>query len=79
MRIMARINVYLPDDLASEARGAGLNVSALTQDAVRQALNARRTDTWLGQVLEMKGPEVDLQVVLAAVRAAADEFERGHE
>ena len=35
---MARVNVYLPDELASGARDAGLNVSALTQEAVRQAL-----------------------------------------
>ncbi len=73
---MARVNVYLSDDLAKDARVAGLNVSALAQAAVRGALDARRTDAWLGHVLEMKGPEVDLEAVLAAVREAADEF--GH-
>ncbi len=74
---MARVNVYLPDDLAKDARVAGLNVSALAQVALRGALDARRTDAWLHQVLEMKGPEVDLDVVLAAVRDAADEFGHG--
>ena len=76
---MARVNVYLPDDLASSAREADLNVSGLTQDAVRQALAARRTDVWLDRVLEMKRPEIDPAVVLAAVRGALDDMERGRE
>ncbi len=74
---MARVNVYLPDDLAKDARVAGLNVSALAQVALRGALDARRTDGWLHKVLEMNGPEVDLEAVLAAVRDAADEFGHG--
>ena len=74
---MARVNVYLPDDLAKDARVAGLNVSALAQVALRGALDARRTDRWLHKVLEMNGPEVDLEAVLAAVRDAADEFGHG--
>ncbi len=74
---MARVNIYLPDELANDARLAGLNVSALTQVALRGALDARRTNAWLHHVLEMKDPEVDLEAVLAAVRAAADEFGQG--
>jgi post-segregation antitoxin (ccd killing protein) len=74
---MARVNVYLPDDLAAEARGAGLNVSALAQDAVREALNAKRTDSWLDGVLELKGPDVDVASVLAATGEARDDIERG--
>ena len=76
---MARVNVYLPDDLANDARGARLNVSRLTQDAVREALIARRTDVWLDQALEMKSPDIDVEVVLAAVRDALDDLEHGHE
>jgi predicted ATP-grasp superfamily ATP-dependent carboligase len=76
---MARVNVYLPDDLASDARGAGLNVSALTQDAVRQEMAARRTDAWLEQVMEMKGPEVDVSVILSSVHEALEDLERGRE
>jgi len=76
---MARVNVYLPDDLANDARGAGLNVSRLTQDAVREALIARRTDAWLDQALEMKGPDIDVAVVLAAVQDALDDLEHGRE
>ncbi|MBA2262252.1 MAG: type II toxin-antitoxin system CcdA family antitoxin [Solirubrobacterales bacterium] len=44
---MARVNVYLPDELAAEARKAGLNLSAVTQEAVRRSLAARSTDAWL--------------------------------
>lgn len=74
---MARVNVYLPDALADDARGAGLNVSALAQEAVRHALDARRTDAWIDRLLELKSPEVDVAVVLAAVREARDDLERG--
>ncbi len=74
---MVRVNVYLPDELAREARAARLNVSGLTQDAVRRALAARRTDTWLREVVEMKRTDVEVSAVLAAVRDALDDLERG--
>ena len=76
---MARVIIYLPDSLADDARGLGLDISAITQDAVRRALAARRSDTWLDQVLELKGPEVDVAAVLAAVRDARDDIERGRD
>jgi len=44
---MARVNVYLPDDLADEIRLSGLNVSAVGQEAIRAALAARRPDARL--------------------------------
>lgn len=44
---MARVNIYLPDDLAAQAKAADLNLSALAQDAVRRSLGARSTDAWL--------------------------------
>ncbi|WP_411283691.1 type II toxin-antitoxin system CcdA family antitoxin [Lapillicoccus sp.] len=44
---MTRLNVYLPDELAAQAKEAGLNLSAVTQDAVRRTLAARSTDSWL--------------------------------
>jgi post-segregation antitoxin (ccd killing protein) len=74
---MVGVNVYLPDELAREARAARLNVSGSTQDAVRHALAARRTDSWLREVVEMKRTEVDISTVLAAVRDALDDLERG--
>jgi hypothetical protein len=33
--------LYLPDELAEQARAADLNVSGLTQDAIRRALDAQ--------------------------------------
>ena len=74
---MSRVNVYLSDELADAARSAGLNVSALTQDAVRRALAARRTDAWLDGLLELKAAHIDVATVLAAVNAARDDLERG--
>jgi len=44
---MTRVNVYVPDDLAEEARAAGLNVSAVVQEALRDRLRARSSDAWL--------------------------------
>ena len=44
---MARMNVYLPDDLAERAKEAGLNVSGLTQDVVAAELDRRVLRTWL--------------------------------
>ncbi|MDQ6745622.1 MAG: type II toxin-antitoxin system CcdA family antitoxin [Actinomycetota bacterium] len=41
---MARVNVYLPDELVQQARAAGLNLSGLTQQALRRALRGRETD-----------------------------------
>jgi post-segregation antitoxin (ccd killing protein) len=53
---MARINVYLPDDLAAAAREQGLNVSALTQDAIKAQLSARATGRWLAGLRPPPGP-----------------------
>lgn len=44
---MSRVNVYLPDDLADAARAAGLNVSAIAQEALRERLQATGTTAWL--------------------------------
>ena len=44
---MARLNVYVPDELAERARARGLNVSALTQAAITAELENTATDLWL--------------------------------
>ena len=36
---MAKVNVYLPDDLEQQVRDAGLSVSALCQSALREAID----------------------------------------
>ena len=48
---MARMNIYLPDDLAAKARAAGLNISALARAAVEAELARSLTDGWLERVL----------------------------
>jgi len=66
---MARLNVYLPDDLATAARERGLNVSALAQSAVRATLAQESTDAWLAQLR----PVVPHQATHTSVLRALDE------
>ena len=72
---MARVNVYLPDELADQARDAGLNVSNLTQEAVRSALSAKWTGEWLDEVAALSPTGVGHEEVLAALQGAKDELE----
>ncbi len=72
---MARVNVYLPDDLAAEAKQAGLNVSSLTQEALRGALAASQLDDWLDRVTRSRSLGIDRHAVAAAVAGAKDEIE----
>ncbi|HZI98633.1 MAG TPA: type II toxin-antitoxin system CcdA family antitoxin [Actinomycetales bacterium] len=69
---MARLNVYLPDELAAQVRAAGLNLSALTQDAVRRSLAGLSTDDWLAKLPTPSGQATHDQVMdaLDAVREA---------
>jgi post-segregation antitoxin (ccd killing protein) len=69
---MPRVNVYLPDDLAAAARAAELNLSSLTQDAIRRELAARTTDAWLA-TLDPAPSQVSHDEALAAVDAAREE------
>jgi post-segregation antitoxin (ccd killing protein) len=74
---MSRVNVYLPDDLAEEAKKAELNISSLTQEAIRSALAAQTFTRWQQQVSELDSPGVRHAKVIAAVNAAKDELEGG--
>jgi post-segregation antitoxin (ccd killing protein) len=71
---MARINVYLPDELAEEARAANLNVSSVTQEAIRRELSARQTDGWLDRVAAIPAARISHDDVIAALDAAREEF-----
>lgn len=71
--VVTRLNVYLPDDLAAEAKKAGLNLSAVTQDAVRRLLAARSTDAWLAALEPAVSQRVTHDHVLDALDAARDE------
>ncbi len=71
---MSRVNVYLPDELAAAARAAGINVSNLTQEAIRQELARRGTDAWLDRVAVLRRTRVSHPAALEAVHAARDEL-----
>ena len=70
---VTRVNVYLPDDLAREAKKAGLNLSAVTQEAVRQVLAARSTDAWLATLTTSPSAQVPHDRALEALDVARDE------
>ena len=71
---MARVNVYLPDDLADEARAAGLNVSSVVQEALRRELDRHRTSAWVEEVLALPPLPISHEQVLEAVHGARDEM-----
>jgi post-segregation antitoxin (ccd killing protein) len=70
---MARLNVYLPDELARQARAAGLHISSLAQDAVRRSLSARSTDHWLEQLASREPSGVSHDRVIEALDQVRDE------
>lgn len=70
---MARLNVYVPDPLAKQAREAGLNVSALTQAAITQELSRHATDAWLDSLTAPSG-QVSHARAMAALDDARDEL-----
>lgn len=74
---MSRVNIYLPDDLAKEAKAAGLNISSLTQDAIRSSLAMQNLARWQQRVADLDSPGVSHSKVLDAVKSAKDEFAGG--
>ncbi|MET9264847.1 type II toxin-antitoxin system CcdA family antitoxin [Amycolatopsis sp. NPDC004079] len=70
---MARMNVYVPDELAERVKKADLNVSALVQSALSDALQRQATDAWL-DALPVPSREVPHVVAMAALDSARDEF-----
>ncbi len=71
---MAWINVYLPDELAEQARAAGMNISGVTQEAIRSALAGIDADRWLDRLERLQGQEVRHARVIAALDEARDEL-----
>ena len=71
---MARINVYLPDDLAEAVKRADLNVSRIAQEAVRHTLAAAGTNSWLEQVRSLDSTDVSHERALEELASARDEF-----
>ena len=75
---MARMNVYLPNELADAARKAGLNVSSLTQAAIRATLAERSTDSWMTTLSPTPKHTATHQSVLEALDAVRDEASTRH-
>ncbi len=71
---MARVNIYLPDDLAREAKSAGLNISKITQEALRTALESRRVAAWLDGIARLPPTGVTHEQAMAALREARAEL-----
>lgn len=74
---MSRVNVYLPDDLAEEAKRAGLNISSLTQEAIRSSLAAQSLGKWQQLVADLESPGISHAKVIEVVNSAKDDLERG--
>jgi post-segregation antitoxin (ccd killing protein) len=75
---MARLNIYLPDELAARARQAGLNLSAVAQEAVRRSLDVRSTDTWLATLRPAPSHHIAHDRALAELDAVRDEPSTRH-
>ena len=75
---MARVNVYVPDGLAEEAKKAGLNVSAITQEAISAALAEQSTDAWLTSLTRRPRRKITHETVLDALDASRDEASTRH-
>ena len=71
---MARVNVYLPDDLAARAREAGLNVSGLTREALEDALAQTDTDRWLERLEQLPRTVLSHERVIEALDDARNEL-----
>jgi len=70
---MAQLTIFVPDALAVAAREAGLDVSALAQDAIRHALGAHATGEWLATLSERPPIPVSHESVIAALDRARGE------
>ncbi|MBN2112599.1 MAG: type II toxin-antitoxin system CcdA family antitoxin [Acidimicrobiia bacterium] len=70
---MARVNIYLPEELAREARAAGLNISGIAQEALRTELAARRVGAWLDGIAALPPTGVTHEQVMTALDEARRE------
>ena len=75
---MARINIYVPDELADEARRSGLNVSSLAQRAIRASLAAQSTDQWLRTLRPAPSHAATHEGAVRALDAVRDEAPTRH-
>ncbi len=71
---MSRVNVYLPDELAQAARDAGLNISRVTQEALRSTLARAATDRWLERLERVPRAAISHELVITAIDEARAEL-----
>jgi post-segregation antitoxin (ccd killing protein) len=71
---MARVNVYLPDELAREARAAGLNISRVTQAALSSTLAHSETEHWLDRLDHAPRTDIPHRSVIEAIDDARAEL-----
>lgn len=71
---MARVNVYLPDELAREARAAGLNISKVAQEALSNTLTHNETDRWLDRLDRLPRANISHASVIDAIDEARTEL-----
>lgn len=65
------MTVWISDELAEQARAAGVNVSALTQTVLHNELACWATDAWLATLPAPRGIDRDAAAV-ALEEARAD-------
>ena len=75
---MARVNVYLPDDLAQQVKKAGINVSHVAQEALRLTLAEASVNDWLDGLARLPPTGIDHDEALAALKEARLEFGASH-
>ena len=71
---MARLNVYVSDELAGRARSANVNVSAVVQAALADELDRRATNAWLDELPPLRGGRSH-ETAIAALDEARDAFD----
>lgn len=71
---MARVNVYLPDQLSEAVKEAGLNVSGIAQAALAAELRNREADAWLDQVERLAPTKATHDQVIQALVEAREEL-----
>ncbi|MCV6985302.1 type II toxin-antitoxin system CcdA family antitoxin [Mycobacterium shinjukuense] len=70
---IARLNVYVPDELADRVRSADVNVSAVVQAALAEELDRRATNAWLDALPPLRGRRSH-EAAIQALDEVRDEF-----
>jgi post-segregation antitoxin (ccd killing protein) len=71
---MARVNVYLPDELAERVKSADINVSAVAQRALESELRTTSFSAWLERVHALPPVAGDIDSA-SVIREAREDWE----